>query len=1114
MKKPGTTSDEARVLLGTQIVFSNDKCSVSVPHRHRDMQWKLPIARAFGGRALVGVYALLLAAMLTLAGGNCAQAQTSGTIVGTVTDSSGAVVSGASVQLTNTGTGAVVERTTNSMGEYNFVALPPGQYRIRGSHPGFSPVVVSGITLEVNQTSRYDLKLPVGATQQTVTVHSNGAVLQTETSDVGQVIDNTQITHLPLNGRNFLQLASLTNGVASQGARGASYSAGPQYTSVGGRVTQNSILVDGTEMRLAEEGGYGVNVSVDALQEFKIEQNNPPAQYGRGTSIVDAVIKSGTNQFHGTAFEFIRNEAFDARYINDTRGRKPEFRQNQFGANLGGPIFRDKTFFFVNYEGMRFHSVSTLQGNVPTPNLLKGDISGLTGVVDPDTGQPFQNNQIPSARISKFAAAMVPYYPAPNSDLPGLNYEALTSSTTNNDQGIVKIDHNLTANDHLFASMVLDNSSILTPGLLPYTSTASSIQVRPLATIQYNHIFTPNLLNVFRIGYFDSQVTVGFAGPKLSGDPTKEFGLSNLSPSPDSYAPPRVNISGYSAIGAGPWEPSGATDINRQLHDQVSYIHGRHSMIAGIDMRLIRYNDLGYATQVGSYTFSKGQPFGSGNAFVDFLLGIPTSGFGDQNGGDYGYNVNTQHGEFSFFGQDNIQVTHRLKLNLGLRYEYVQWPREVHNEFTNYIPSKNIFQFAGKQVSDRMLPPDRNNWGPRIGFAYRPGLTDKTVFRGGFGVMYGNFRGYEITTLHYNPPFVLGATLNNSKAGGAGTYPNYQYTIANFFPAPPTDPNDVNLKNVLPTYQEGSYLPRQLQWNFGIEHQLGYDTVLTIQYLGMKSNHQPMRFDGNPAAATTGDDYSSSPQSRRPYPWVSGVLGVGFRGYSNYNGLAVKVEKRYSHGLDLLATYTWAKAMGFNSANNYSVEDPSNIRRDYGASDTDIRNRATIAYIYDLPFGRGKEFLATANPFVQALAGGWHWSGIADLMSGGPLTLNQGTTNGFAFSSPGVFLPNVTGDPNAGHKTRTHAFNTDVVEAAAYGRYGNSSINNVRGFPFYYFDTALLRSITLHDRAHLQLRAEFFNVLNHPNYSSVNVNLSSPSFGQSLGATAQREIQFGAKFIF
>lgn len=1024
---------------------------------------------------------------------------TYGAIVGTARDASSAVVPGVKVQVVNQNTGESREQPTNEVGAYAFTTLYPGVYRVHAEARGFKPIDIRDIRLQVNQTARFDLSMEVGEVAETVEVIASVPVLATDSSDVGQVITNRQIVDLPLNGRNFMQLASLTAGVV---LTGAVESGGPNFLSQGGRPTQNSFLVDGVETRVQREGGYGLNLSVDAIQEFKVMQNAFAAEYGRGAAIVNAAIKSGGNEIHGSAFEFVRNDKLDARNAFDLTGIKPPLRMNQFGASLGGPIIRDKTFYFLNYEGQRVRRGSTRFTNVPTPAMLDGDLSGMRTAYDPLTGQPFSDNQVPPERISQFAKAAKPYYPAPTgSSLPNINYVAVLGNPTTMNQGTGRIDYNLSANDRLTGHTTFFYYERVNTGTLPFNGTAGHSYVKPNISVQYTHTFSPRLLNDFRFGYSYSDT---FNGPDqlLDRDVTKEFGLKNLKPEPQAFAPPQIQIQGFGTIGSGAWIPQGATDVNRQFVEQLTWINGRHTLKFGGDIRYLSYDDLGYATQNGYYVFTNDMY--SKNSMADFLLGWPQQAFANQAGAK-GFTERLRNGEYSFYVQDDIKLARNFTLNTGVRYEYVQWPLEINDELSVWNFERGTLDFAGKDIGRRIAPPDRNNWGPHLGFAYTP--FKKTVIRAGTAVVHSNFRQWEISLFHFNPPFVYDNFRWND-------LPTPSFTTDTLWPAVITDVSKIDFRTVTANYQSpDKVLPYTYQWNLNIQQEILPDLLFEIGYVGNRSVRQPNRWDANGARPDVDPANPTPIQSRRPYQNVGFVSGNTSCAWSNYNALNVRVERRYSGGLALLGIYSWSKAMAIRPHDNWTVMDINNIRLNYGPIN-DYTHRAVISYVYELPFGAGKPWLSDLHGVPGVIVGGWQVNGITSLRSGAALSTSSPVSSNLGNRAGN--RPDRIKDGNlpASERAVERWFDTTAFQDPVFGRYGNAGDGILRGPGAVNWDLSIFKNTKITESKNIQFRFEMFNAFNNVNLNNPSTNTGDSRFGRVTGAATAREIQVGLKFLF
>jgi outer membrane receptor protein involved in Fe transport len=999
---------------------------------------------------------------------------TYGTIAGTVTDPSGAVIPGVDVTVINERSGETFTRRTDSAGLYNVGTLIPGTYEIKAQPQGFRTVDVKGLVLQVNQTARFDLHLEVGQTSEAVTVNASAPVLSQDTSDIGQVVTTHQIEQLPLNGRDFLQLASLTNGVIL--VYNSTQSGAWQFISDGNRQQQNSYLIDGVETRLQREGEPGDDLSIDAIQEFKVLQNSFSAEYGRATAIVNVVVKSGTNQIHGTAFEFLRNNFFDARNAFDLTNVVPPLRRNQFGGSFGGPIKKNKLFYFLNYEGLRQSQSTTEYASVPTSAQLAGNLGTI---------------QVPASQISQYAKALTPYWPAPNSALvSGYNFVGVVPNPINMDQGTARVDYTLSDRDRISGHYQNYDRTALNQNLLPYSGTQTYVKGYNLSA-QFIHTFTPTLLNIFTFGYMHTNSLSG-PYPTANASTTSTFGLQSLSPDPDSYGPPFTGISGFTGIGIAPFYPEGSFDESRQIEDQVGWVTGKHSLKFGTDIRLYRWNDVGYATQNGEYYFN-GQY--TDDAFADFLKGLPNFVYVDQLGPGYSYAYDTTNGEYSFYAQDDIRLFPNFTVNAGLRYEYVQWPKEDRNQFAEWDFQTGSLAFACKQIPCRVAPPYKNGWSPRLGFAWTP--YKKTVVRAGTSIMYGNFRQWEVSLFHFTPPFIYEYFLNN-------TIPNPSFTTSTLWPAVPTNPEDINFNLTTVDYQNpNKVLPKYYEWNFNVQQELVPNLLLQVGYVGNRGVHLPVRYDANAPIAGT-----------RPYPNVGFVSGNASSGWSSYNALNVKVEKRYSAGLSLLAAYTWSKNLGIRNYDNYTVFDFTNLPSSYGP----VQNTpqvATISFNYELPFGRGKALLGNMNRAVDAIVGGWQLNGIVTFESGSSLDAYSSVFNGQGNRAGN--MPICIGSPRllSGEQSIAQWFNVGAFEEPASGTYGNCGIGILTGPGLQNWDLSLFKMFHLGERATLQLRMENFNAFNHVNYYNPDTNLSDgPQFGVINGANPGREIQLGAKIIF
>jgi hypothetical protein len=1053
------------------------------------------MSKFFSGALAVALMAAMFAPAL--------EAQTTyGAIVGTARDASGAVLAKVIVTVTNEATGTTVSEITNDLGAYSFSTLIPGRYRIRAELAGFRPLDINGVQLQVNQTARHDMTMQVGQVTERVEVSASLATLSTDQSDVGQVINNREIVDLPLNGRQYLQLASLTNGVVTSGGAGGD-NAGPNFVSQGNRSLSNSYLVGGVDTRIQRNATYGLSISVDAIGEFKILQNAFPAEYGRGASIVTATIKSGANDFHGTVFEFVRNDKFDSRYSYNF-GRKSPYRQNQFGGSAGGRIIRNRTFFFANYEGERVRQSNVGYANMPTPEMFGGDLSKMREVAkDPDTGAPFAGNIIPASRISRFAKAGQPYFRTPGgSPLPNFNYVGTTGTRRRGDQGTTRIDHNVSDKIHLDGFLSFYDREDYSPALNEFSGDLSTMRTRPVFAIQYTHVISPTLLNNFRVGRYSSVIFRGQEKSTANNVAAEDFGLRNVRPEAFAYGPPGMAISTFQRAGVNDWQPTGSTDVNLQFNEQFTWTKGRHTMKFGTDLRRLRAADLGWAIQNGTYTFN-GQY--SGNPLADYLLGIPSFAQVALRGqGRFSYDL--RHSEFSFYAQDDFKVNSELTLNYGLRYELVQFPLEVNDEFANWNFKKFNMDFAGKDVPRRLIPMDKNNLGPRLGAAYNPRWSRKTVIRGGFGMMYGNFRQYEAGLQHFHPPYVNENFIGND-------LPRPSYTTTTLWSAPVLDLTNADLSGTTVNYLNDKVMPLTYQWNINIQRELKGNFLFQIGYVGNKGTHMQNRYDANqavqfdPANPRTIND-------RRPYQRLGFVSANTSKAYSSYNALDIHVERRFSQGLALIGNYTWMKQLGIRGFDNYTVMLIDNIRHNYGPEGTP--HRAVISYVYELPFGPGKHLLNSSGPVWGRIIGGWQLNGITTLRSGGFFGIGSNVGNGVG--SRAGNKADATGQPAnlpVDQRTPGRWFNTGAFVDPPFTRYGNSGEGVVLGPGAVNFDLSAFKNTRITEGKVLQFRMEAFNAFNNVNLNNPNSNSSDRlRLGTITGAASARIVQLGMKLLF
>ncbi len=1078
-----------------------------------------------------------------------------GSLLGNVSDASGAMIAGADVKLTNLGTNETRSATSSEDGGYLFPALLPGAYRLEVSRSGFKTQVVNEVRLEVNQTARVDLKLPVGEVAERIEITSSAVLLKTDTSEIGHVVSNKQIVDLPLNGRDYLQLARLIPGVvpsragATAGQKGVSRS----VNSVGARDTSVSFLLDGVDTNDVSFQTPSVTPSIDAIQEFKVLQNAYSAEFGRGATQILTAIRSGSNEWHGSVFAFHRNDKLASRSFFQP-GKAAPLKQNQFGATFGGPVFKDRTFFFLNYEGQRIRTGGTSFGLVPTPQMLQGDFSapGDPRIFDPltfnaadRTRQQFPGNRIPAARFSQRALKAVPFFPAPNfSGLVGRNYAGSPAQLNDNNQGNARVDHRFSQKDNIFVRYSALEYIRTRYGTLPLTGTLDDVRGQN-AAFNWIHTVGPSLINELRVGLNRNRY---LTPPEAAGseNPARDiFGFTNTTTDPASSSglPAFGFTGGFNGIGPGSQFPQNAITQTWQMVDNITLIRGAHSLKTGIDFRRTRLtqrvsnNDRGSFSFTGQFTNLPATPAGTGSAIADLLLGNPLSAAA-ANGDQLGHNYNDM---YSAYLQDDWKVSSRLTLNLGLRYEYVSPWREkldrfvildfddpagrllIANTSQAFVPGRGLVD-AGRKISKTIVSADKNNWAPRAGLAYRP--LNKTVIRAGFGLFYDIQEGNEAQFLRNNAPFFFVQNYNSDPL-----VPNLQ--LDRLFPSGANLPSGTIQPFTISTYRT-PYLP---QWNFNIEREIASNLLLELGYVGSKGNHLLRRTNFQQwEGILVQDPARPAPLAQRVrFPNFSPTVIIGTEngGSSTFHGFISKLERRYSSGLSFLVSYTFSKAIDDSHSSSNFGGTPSNaqcrcdLRGNKGPSAFDITHRGVVSFGYELPFGQGKKLL-NAGGAMSKIAGGWQVNGIGSMQSGPPFQINTQGDNaniGTGAGSGNNQRPNVVAGELEGIDTgsdvrrrgvdaNTYYFNRSAYVLPPLFRLGNLGKNTLRGPGAASWDLSLIKNTALTDRINTQFRAEFFNAFNQSAFGLPGTLVASPTFGVITGASGGRVIQFGLKILF
>lgn len=1044
------------------------------------------------------------------------QAQVStGSVAGQVADPSGAAVAGVAITLINQGTGVEHAVKSNESGGYVFPNVQAGLYTVRAEIQGFRGFEVKGLEVQVAQAVRQDIQLALGETSTKVEVVATAPVLDERTAEVGQVIGTKETSELPLNGRNYFELAKLSPGVAE--LAGSSQSNGLAIN--GQRANQISFYFDGVDTRTETSGRPAFTPSIEAIQEFKIQTNSFSAEYGRNPAAINVSLKAGANSFHGALFEFLRNDALDARsYFSQI---VDPLRRNQFGGVISGPIFRNKTFFMANYEGLRTRRANTLYRSVPTEAQRQGDFAARPVIYDPATLDPatnrrlaFPGNVIPQNRFGLIGTSALKYYPLPNT--PGssaYNYVTGASSIADGDQFHGRVDHQISERDTLFGRYSWSTSNTVSPGGLPYTGSLEDIKGVNL-TVQETHMFSPAKINQIRLAWTFYNDNLGF--PTLDHDVTNsEFGLLNLAPPSTAYGVPQLVVPGLSTMGANLFQPTGPRENIYTLADDFSWVHGKHSLKFGFDGRLYTPASKVQASPNGGFTFANqftNQPgaAGTGSAVADLLLGLPSNVRATQLAESNGW-VSLKYYFYGFYVQDEFRVTPKLTLNLGMRYEYQTPYNERYGDLGRFDLNQTKFLILGQDISG-LNPADRNNFAPRVGIAYS--VNNKTVVRTGFGVFYGEPRGSEFSSFQLSPPFVVDTTIVSAAltpdlVGRAFPVAKVRDAAGNIIVTPNT--NIFSMENNFRT----NYT---YQWTFNIQRELASGWLLETGYLGNSAHKLTGRVLANQAVPDADPARPTSISSRRPNPKVGDVSYVASIDNSNYHGLEVKLNKRFGNGFSIIGAYTYSKAMGIGGnlfGDQSRQQDRRNRRQEYAQLDFNQTHRLTAAWIYELPFGRGKTIGKNWSGVPNALVSGWSAQGIYTWHTGFPLSPASSTSVNVGRTDSNRPNRVCNGNLSSDQRSLTRWFDTACFVDHPFGVFGNSGNNILIGPGMNTVNLTAMKNTSLREWGTLQFRAEFFNAFNHANFGDPGLTVNTAQFGFIRSVRVPgREIQLALKLLF
>jgi hypothetical protein len=1096
---------------------------------------------------IAAVLVLLVAAALPSA----AQTAT-GQITGAITDATGATVTGVRVKITNTLTGLTRETASSDRGTYAVPQLPVGTYVITAEKDGFKLAVSSANELKVDQVLRVDMIMELGALTESVEVVGRSVALDTETASIGHVITERQVTELPLNGRNFLQLLFLGNGaVETQGEQGTMrQGAGNAISINGSRPTSNNYLLDGTSNTDTSLGTPAAILSVDAIQEFKEQTATYSAEYGFSANQISIVSKTGTNRLSGSLFHFLRNDALDARSFFDVEKQKLD--QKQFGFVTGGPVLipgaydgRNRTFFLVNYEGLRREVGVQDFLRVPLPDELAGRFS--TTIIDPVTRQPFANNTIPTNRFTRLAnlALSRNYWPAPNANLAQGNYIRQRNLPTDTNQTTLRIDQKLGAKwGTVFGRYTQTDWTNITLGTV--TELGDNFFVQKTRNWQVSHSLPigATLINQLRIGYVGARAEQhGFPSPPADIDAAGLTGVfQNLPDEQRTYPAIGFGGTGTGLAGAG----SAVNDYTASyqpmwdVSNTTTWVRGRHTLnFGGNYRRWWLQRDLANDF-LGQFTFSG---FFTGNAVADMLLGYYSGASVFQPAGFSvpGRSGNPREFNFMYFApyvQDDWKVSSRLTLNAGLRWDYRSVPYETNDRMgwrdlsnprggllvadQSLVERGIVGDSTYYKAAGRRNPKDGSKtvFAPRIGFAFRPFGGAETVVRGGYGVFWDSYEGREIDGAADIYPYVSRGNYIQTadQTTGLKTTNDLFPSFADLGPATPAA-NTFLAVSMSPDPKN----PYVQQWSVGVQREILRSTIFELNYIGTKGTDLLMR--RNIAQALPYDPANpKSVAERKPYPNFVVYIDSDFSGTSNYNAMNAKLE-RHTSSLVATVVYTWAKSTDNKSAaagigaSNFNgwqgTLDNSRPELDRGRSDFDVDHRLVGSFIYNLPFGKGEKFATDASGVKNALVGGWQVNGIATFQRGFPITITAADAGGLN-DSFGTNRADIVGDPYPDGFTKSIDawFNTAAFRQPAPGSFGSVGRNTLRGPGINNLDLALFKNFDVGRGSRVQFRFESFNTFNHAQFNAPVVNVADNRFGRILGARPGRINQIGLKLLF
>ncbi len=1100
-------------------------------------------------------------------------------ILGTITDESGLVVPGVTVAVTNLATNVSQTIITDDTGNYMVPFLDPGEYRVSAVLTGFKKAVEPRAQLDVATRLRVDLTLPVGDPNEVVEVRSAVPLVQTDDTAVGLHFKEDQLKSLPLLGRNYQSLALLSptavNPITNilRNFNGANLTGGNWFQVAGQRGSDAAYDIDGIDANHIMFQTQSLIPSLDSIQEFKLQTHNYSSEYGRGSVQFTTITKSGSNQFHGAIYNYNRNAIFNANNFFSNRTGRPRqpFNHNQFGANLGGPIWRDKTFFFFAYEGQRLRQTRNAAARTPPSEYLQGDFSNFRHqLYDPLTVRrdengrfirdPFPGNQIPRSRFSVFGAAAAALFPAPNAKVGTLVGNQNLTGTIRRDSDVnywtVRIDHTFSERDSLYGRYMQSRETL--------TSTGAPVQLlAPLSgdfknndgynlMIAETHTFTPRIINELRYGYnqgywgiHQEGGTAGCHGPcdESIDYITDVFGIKNLAGPPSTYGLPVVVAAREGRFGGNINAPHIGEVKTHQISNTLSVNSGTHSVKTGVDLRFQNYNhtaaggfNRGLFIFNGRFTTFPGTPFSRGNSAADLLLGNTHLVLGTVGQ----LEALAEGNQYSFFIQDDMRLFPNLTLNLGLRYEY--YPPWVENsvgasrfdfvaapgtcfENTNPCPPTPLIQTG---PGETFYDPDYNNFGPRIGLAYSPFGDRRMVIRAAYGIFYspapgndiinslGGVLGSQTYTKLPNHPFT---DVTTTDTANPDLFPQAPFTRADFPIVTGPDyilPPGVGFRNV------SRHLPTALiqHWQLTLQREILPNLMLELGYIGSHGYNGNRRTSYNQAQPDRPGELTGV-NSRRPYPQIGGITQIEHTSHNTYNAGVVRVERRFEKGLSLTSSYTFSRTIDdFGDINGPTLTVPMNsynLRLDKGLAAHHAKHRFTAGYNWELPFGRGRRIGSSMHPVLDGVLGGWQFGGITIFQSGNPLHVRASADFSNTGQSARDIRPNKVGEVRYFNPRKSNfqwANIDDAFEHGPRGTFGNTGRGEAIGPGINNWNLMLAKNFAIGEYAKLQVRVEMFNAWNHTQWGTPNSVLNGPLTGFVTSTRAPRVGQVALRLDF